>query len=282
MINLYSSHAYSGHSDKRKKLGDALKYDIADELWLSVFCDVPGFFDKIFPVNNALITKVFDELSKPGGVYVKTGKYHHWAGYPCKRVVNEATLNSRFLKLAGAIIECLGHSNILTNGLQWHIHSGITPSTRDPYLPDIKPDIVATLESSKRGAAVVPQPWSRIVVPIAVKNRTSATQGPALLQLLKHVRMIFRESPDRCFVLGAVLSFSSMAVYLADRTGVVGSNTFNIHEVSTAVHVHCLCLTVCLGPEIVHPRHHRNHDIVPRASWLRHVANAGTYDEAIR
>jgi len=44
------------------------------------------------------------------------------------------------------------------------------------------------------------------------------------------MHMVFRESIDRSFVLGNVIACANMSVYLADRTGVLGSVVFNIHE----------------------------------------------------
>ncbi|KAI0727479.1 hypothetical protein C8Q72DRAFT_446570 [Fomitopsis betulina] len=41
---------------------------------------------------------------------------------------------------------------------------------------------------------------------------------------------ILHEVVDRSFVLGIVLAHTNLSVYLADWTGVLGSNRFDIHE----------------------------------------------------
>jgi hypothetical protein len=57
-------------------------------------------------------------------------------------------------------------------------------------------------------------------------------QWAAALQLFKYIRQVFHESFDRRFVFGVVLARSNITVYLADRSGILGSETFDIHKVS--------------------------------------------------
>ena len=77
--------------------------------------------------------------------------------------------------------------------------------------------------------------WNRVLVPIEMKKRHyyGGVDGepPALLQLLKNMRMVFHEAVDRTFVHDIVLAHTNMSVYVADRTGVLRSSSFDIHEV---------------------------------------------------
>ena len=117
--------------------------------------------------------------------------------------------------------------------MTWRDRHDHVPLSLDPRAPEVRPDIVATLGE---GAglnldAAEAIPWSRILVPIEVKKRsTDENNGPALLQLLKYMHMVFHEAVDRSFVLGIVLAHTKMSVYIADRTGVLGSEIFDIHE----------------------------------------------------
>jgi hypothetical protein len=55
----------------------------------------------------------------------------------------------------------------------------------------------------------------------------------AALQLFKYQRQVFHDSIDRRFVFGIVLAQRNVSVYLANRSGVLGSEVFDMHEVST-------------------------------------------------
>jgi hypothetical protein len=57
-------------------------------------------------------------------------------------------------------------------------------------------------------------------------------QWAAALRLFKYIRQVFHESFDRRFVFGLVLARSNITVYLADRSGILGSENFDMHDVS--------------------------------------------------
>ena len=67
-------------------------------------------------------------------------------------------------------------------------------------------------------------------MPMEVKREN--VQWAAALQLFKYIRQVFHESFDRRFVFGIVLARSKITVYLADRSGILGSDYFDMHEVS--------------------------------------------------
>lgn len=54
----------------------------------------------------------------------------------------------------------------------------------------------------------------------------------AALQLFEYIRQVLHESHDRGFVFEIVWVRSNITVYLTGRSGVLGSETFDMHEVS--------------------------------------------------
>lgn len=207
-----------------------LEDEIVGELADGVFTDVPRFLETVFPVDDDLLSTVMESASERNGLYnnAKT----RWAGYPVKPARHAIYQYKPFAELVRSISDCIPAEK--RNEVEWHDRHDHTPLSLDPSAPKIRPDIVATLGG---GISELDNrfPWSRMLVPIEVKKRHkhSGDEGgrPALLQLLKYMRMIFHEAVDRSFVLGIVLAHTKMSVYLADRTGVLGSSVFDIHKV---------------------------------------------------
>ncbi|KAH9835353.1 uncharacterized protein C8Q71DRAFT_765439 [Rhodofomes roseus] len=217
-----SSHTYSAPAWKRAFLARDLEHDIINELAQDVYCDISGFLDALFPVSGDLIEKVFAKASKSGGCYKPLRR--RWSGYPIKPPASETALYASFVALVQSVTSCIPEADTRTNGLRWRDHHDHIPLSRNPCTPEVRPDIVATIGV----ADDKPVPWSRILVPLQVKKQEQ--NSPALLQLLKCMRMVFHEAMDRCFVFGVVIACANMSVYLADRAGVLGSVVINIHE----------------------------------------------------
>ena len=218
---------------------DRLEEAIVAELADDVFTDVPGFLESMFPISDDLLSAVWTEVSKCGGLY----DGDQWCEYPVRPPKHEKHLYKPFVDLVDSITRCVPAAS--RNDAEWRDHHDHTPISPDPCASKIRPDIIATLgegvpwKSNKLkkdgGGVEVRIPWSRVLVPIEMKKRyySGRVDGdcPALLQLLKYMRMVFHEAVDRSFVLGIVLAHTNMSVYVADRTGVLGSSTFDIHEV---------------------------------------------------
>lgn len=221
-----------GAADEQKRLENHhyLGYYVSEELWTSVFCDIPLFLETIFPIPEALVDEVFASVSRFNRHYDISKKTKRWKSYPLTRLQagDERSVCAPFLKLVDIIVRSIPKGQ-KANALQWHINDKPLRA-RDRCLPEIKPDIVATLGVHPEE---VPSsvPWSRVFVPVAVKTQTAKSGGSAVLELAKYMRLIFHESVDRCFVLGLVLARSNVTVYLAHRAGIIGSRTLNIHEV---------------------------------------------------
>jgi hypothetical protein len=65
-----------------------------------------------------------------------------------------------------------------------------------------------------------------------IEVKRENVQWAAALQLFKYIRQVFQESFDRRFVFGIVSARSNVTVYLADRSGTLGSENFDMHKVS--------------------------------------------------
>ncbi|EPS96876.1 hypothetical protein FOMPIDRAFT_1025203 [Fomitopsis schrenkii] len=215
-----------------------LEQAIVSELADDVFTDVSGFLEAMFPVSDDLLDTVWAQVSKRKGLY--DASEEQWRSYPVKPPKHEKDLYEPFVTLVESISKCIPAEE--RNEVGWHDCHDRTPLSFDPSASKVRPDIVATLgdgvrlesKQPKKKDAEVRIPWSRILVPIEMKKRYyhGRVDGdcPALLQLLKYMRMIFHEAVDRSFVLGIVVAHASVSVYVADRTGVLGSRIFNIHE----------------------------------------------------
>ena len=217
-----------------------LEYYVTEELRTSVSHDTPRFLETMFPVPDAVVDEVYASVSRFNRHYDMSKKNKRWKAYPLVPLAGEEhMLHTSFTQLVAIVTRSLPR-RCKTNDLQWHIND-IPPASRDPCLPHIKPDIVATLGiPSEGGTSVIP--WSRIFLPVTVKTQTMEPGGSAILELLKCMRLIFHEAVDRCFVLGLVLAYSDVTVYLAHRGGGVESRTFNIHEVRLCIHLgHVKC-----------------------------------------
>ncbi|TFK33772.1 hypothetical protein BDQ12DRAFT_403292 [Crucibulum laeve] len=65
----------------------------------------------------------------------------------------------------------------------------------------------------------------KIHVPVVVKNeRTQRSQDDALTELIRHSQSIFREQIDRRFVISLALHSDKLAVWLFDKSGILGIN----------------------------------------------------------
>ncbi|KAH9833523.1 uncharacterized protein C8Q71DRAFT_849857 [Rhodofomes roseus] len=221
-----SSHPHYVPAYERAQTTGALEAQIAHELSQDVFCEVDGFLKTMFPVSDNLVETVFTQASQSTGYYKSSRK--QWSNYPTATPANEQDLYAPFVTLVQSISSCISKSKagrrMSTNDVRWRDYHSVPPLSRDPGAPDVRPDIVATIGVADNESV----PWSRILVPVEVKKRQR--EGSALLQLLRYMLMVFREAVDRCFVFGIVVACADMSVYLADRTGVLGSVVFNIHK----------------------------------------------------
>ncbi|KAF7975929.1 hypothetical protein HWV62_8203 [Athelia sp. TMB] len=211
--------ASSIHVTKAGHVENALR----EELHHDVFTNTPGFLEKIFDVESNLVQKLYKK-SLDDHFYDKSGK--HWKAFDEKGSTEKA-LYKPFVAVANFISQACNPETKLT----WLSDPDRAPPSLDDRAAEFKPDVIAAIGSDMPvpgNGKPYQVPWTRIQVPVEVKRYGG---GPsAIIQLAKYLRQCFSECIDRRHVFGLVLAGKKLTVYLADRSGILGSETFNIHE----------------------------------------------------
>ena len=223
--------------------------ELRQELYGAIFVDTPCFLDTFFSVPPDIADRISETARTQG--------YHNgsrWTAFPEPNKHHyEKELYGPFVKIANFITdECSTDTKF---DLHWLSDPHRSPTSVDAKAADVEPDIIGVLGFSKAAPAEAESrqkserkprdskfpkaPWRRVHVPMEVKREN--VQWAAALQLFKYIRQVFHESFDRRFVFGIVLARSNITVYLADRSGILGSETFDIHEVS---HFYSHCVAV--------------------------------------
>lgn len=250
------------------------------ELHGAVFVETTGFFDKFFEIPSAVVGRIKREARKQG--YYDGSKWKAFPRMTNSTTIPEKALYKPFVDAANFITgQCLTDPKPAVRWLSDPNRSLISTDAKaadmepdivcvrgfpETVQPEAKADGRAASQSEagkkpqrapkakqkapKKASKALkkplkePQPpkapWRYIQVPMEVKRESS--DRAASLQLFKYIRQIFHESFDRRFVFGMVLARSNITVYLADRSGVLGSKTFDMHEVS---HFIILCHPSC-------------------------------------
>ncbi|KAI0924873.1 hypothetical protein AcV7_010460 [Taiwanofungus camphoratus] len=233
--NDYNSKITANQFENFKTQVAQVQRELRGELAYSVFSDTPEFLDTLFNISSRVIDNIYTRAcsAKPPR-YSRRGKY--WTNIPIT-TEQEDLLYEPFVDIANFITDCC-HGPKLP--IRWISDPNRSPIPLDSKSANMRPDIVATvnfpdttsspsLRSRKRKQVDNPRPpWNRIHVPMEVKK--SSADGPALLQLLQYQRQVFHESVDRRFVFGLALAQKNLYVYIADRSGVLGAEVFDIHQ----------------------------------------------------
>ena len=198
--------------------------EIRDELRSAFFTDTPGFLDTFFPGLDDKITDILTKLDDS-----------LWLKFPDSSDKNrkEKSYYSPFVDLANAVHVACGKD---LRPSRWLPDPHRSPPSYDTKAADLQPDIIAALgvpdtpkDTSAKSSVPTKVPWHRILVPMEVKK--GDVEKAAALQLFTYIRQVFHESVDRRFVFGLVLADRNITIYLADRSGVLGSTSFNMHDV---------------------------------------------------
>jgi len=214
--------------------------ELRQELFGTVFVETPCFLDTFFSVPSAIVDRISEAARAKG--------YHNglrWTAFPePSKQHYEKDLYGPFVEIANFVTnECSTDAKL---DLRWLSDPHRSPTSVDTKAADMEPDIIGVLgfpkaapadaeprqisERKPRESTLPKAPWRRIHVPMEVKREN--VQWAAALQLFKYIRQVFHESFDRRFVFGIVLARSNITVYLADRSGILGSEIFDMHEVS--------------------------------------------------
>ncbi|THH12839.1 hypothetical protein EW146_g7317 [Bondarzewia mesenterica] len=193
---------------------------IRDEMRVSAFGYQDDFFEKFLPEKDLLIDEILDKMIAKG-LLVDTAGSYHWTHIP-QDPATEALLYDPFTETLNEIAEACGSKR--TFDVVWkNTHSKKTASD---FAVEYRPDIVGVLRTQEdpTNAAV----WWRLVhIPIEVKKHGEETS--ALVQLLKYTRQALMEQVDRRFIYGFILAKRNVTVWHVDRSGAIGSKSFDIH-----------------------------------------------------
>lgn len=195
------------------------------ELAQYVFTSQDGFIDCLF----AGVDHVDDIHSQcvAASDYDRDGR--RWTAYPAAAPNKEAPLYAPFVEIANSITSkaqaFAKTNNTNFNRVKWMNQHSLTPPKQDSSAADLRPDIAVAIGAVTGKAAS----WRHFLAPLEVKK--DGKEKPALVQLLMYQRQIFREAVDRRFVIGFTLALTKMRVYLADRSGVIGNEVFDINDV---------------------------------------------------
>jgi len=240
---LHSETLQTQQSDYKINLKSIeVEKELRQELYGAVFVDTPGFLDTFFSVPTPIVDRILVEARTKG--------YHDgskWTAFPeinATKHLYEKDLYKPFVDVANFITN--EFSTALRVDLRWISDPHRSPTSVDTKAADMEPDIIGVLgfpkaapadaeprqisERKPRESTLPKAPWRRIHVPMEVKREN--VQWAAALQLFKYIRQVFHESFDRRFLFGIVLARSNITVYLADRSGILGSEIFDMHVVS--------------------------------------------------
>lgn len=262
---LYRETLETQQSDYKTKSIE-VEQELRLELHGAVFVETTGFFDIFFKIPSSVISRVKKQARKQG--YYNGSRWKSFPQMTNSTTFLEKALYKPFVDAANFITS--QYSTDPKPDVRWLSDPSRSPISIDAKAADLQPDIVcvrgfpeAVQPEAKVDVAVAPRsgagmrsqkppkakkkaqkglqkqpkeprppkaPWRYIQVPIEVKRESS--DRAASLQLFKYIRQIFHESWDRRFVFGIVLARSNITVYLADRSGILGSKTFDMHKVS--------------------------------------------------
>ncbi|THH10375.1 hypothetical protein EW146_g8388 [Bondarzewia mesenterica] len=221
----HSQYASQQHSSFHTLVGE-VDAQLRAQLHGAIYIDTPGFLEQIFPVDATLIDDIFTACCSP---YPGSPQYDEtrecWTAFPDVESENfaEKALYAPFVNVANFVTAVSGE-NLDHPPVLWSSHPHHPPSSWTDHAADMKPDIVASLGIPRDERP----PWRFIHVPMEVKKSSSPTA--ALLQILQYQRQIFHESHDRRFIIGITLAKTNISVYIADRSGILGSDKFDLHQ----------------------------------------------------
>ncbi|RDB19067.1 hypothetical protein Hypma_014321 [Hypsizygus marmoreus] len=201
------------------------------------------FLDNLFPVQASIVTNVYQKM-------VESGAYDEgnmqWKNLP-KSSKKESDYYAPFVAAAEAIRRAHGDIEGIPYRNIWIARPNRAPKSQDSAAPLIRPDVLSILgmegeseqwetlianssEEAEKLKTIVAW-WLRVHVVVEIKPVEGKDILEHIYQLMGYLRQVLREQVDRRFVPGMLLCKTELSVWLADRSGVLGTQTtFNVHE----------------------------------------------------
>ncbi|KAG6918271.1 hypothetical protein DXG01_015645 [Tephrocybe rancida] len=235
--------------DGRTKQADVHKMVKRD---LDLYCRVAAvdaFINHYFKVSTTIIDKVLEKMEELGH-YDPTGERWQWndAGV-FKDMPSSSAKESVFYSPLANICEAIRKAHITKHfDSRWIVSANNPPKSPDQNASLIRPDIVLLLGMESEVAEwekalkelandetklikVITAWWLKIGAIIEVKRKEDKDQMEHITQLMSHLRQLLREQSDRWFVPGLMFSDKHLAVWVADRSGALGTErSFDIHK----------------------------------------------------
>ncbi|KAG6918269.1 hypothetical protein DXG01_015643 [Tephrocybe rancida] len=218
---------------------------------LDLYCRVAAvdaFINHYFKVSTTVVDEVLEKMEELGH-YDPTGERWQWndAGV-FKDMPSSSAKESVFYSPLANICEAIRKAHITKHfDSRWIVSADNPPKSPDQNASLIRPDIVLLLGMESEGAEwekalkelandetklikVITAWWLKIGAIIEVKRKEDKDQMEHITQLMSYLRQLLREQSDRWFVPGLMFSGNHLAVWVADRSGALGTErSFDIH-----------------------------------------------------
>lgn len=186
----------------------------------AAFANTPNFFDTLFACDDALVDQIYHDLTT-GDKPLYSEADECWISLPTNPS-SEHALYEPLVEIFNAITKACGENK--TFNLVWEdVHSKKVDSET---AVDLKPEIIGLLQACDYDSLDL---WRLVQTPVEVKNPISLL--PGLLQILRYCRQALYEQVDRRFLFGLVFAKTHLTVWHVDRSGTLGSESFNVHTV---------------------------------------------------
>lgn len=199
---------------------------------------------KIFPVDQDDVTRVFNILVENKTYDTTTAR---WKDLPTDKK-KESKYYKPFVQVAEAIRKAYGDDSKIAYRSMWLDQHSLAPKSHENAAALTRPDVLNILgmtdditkwdnlmntsdpASDKHLEAIVAW-WLRVNVVVKIKPVEDQDILAHIYQLMGYLRQVLREQLDRRFVPGLLLSRTHLAIWVADRSGVLGTHTsFDIHK----------------------------------------------------
>ncbi|KAG6918274.1 hypothetical protein DXG01_015648 [Tephrocybe rancida] len=211
--------------------------------------DVKPFVDNYFPIAPGVTNSVLQKM-KQQKYYNSTRQQWQWedAGV-WKDMPPSSAKESAFYVPLVKICEAIRNAHITDHfSSRWFVSADNAPKSPDKNASLIRPDIFLLLGMENEVAEwekklkevendeamlikVITALWLKIGTIIEVKRKEDKDHMEHITQLMSYLRQILREQLDRWFVPGLMFSGKHLAVWVADRSGALGTDrSFDIHE----------------------------------------------------
>lgn len=212
-------------SSQYRSTADTVRADIQDAMRFHTFVNTPNMIDTFFPKDSPLLAPVVEHVLErvtKRGIWRSGDK--SWRALP-KKPKHESELYTPLTTIMRDITRiavdfCKAKDHGSPCSVTWSDEHNKKISSR--YAIEIRPDIVASFMKAT---------WWRLLQAILEVKKSKYISAASVVQLLQYIRTALKEQIDRHFMFGMMFGKRDLSVGLVDRSGVMASEPFDIHEV---------------------------------------------------